>query len=63
MSKIAQVEVIPVVDPSQNVNDLDGTVDTVIVRITDENGRYGIGEADAPPKVVRAKFNASAGSS
>src|SRR5262249_51199638 len=53
LSKIADVEVIPVVDPKQNADDLDGTVDTVIVRIFDEEGRYGIGEADAPPMTVK----------
>ena len=54
MSKIAAVEVIPVAAPGQATNDLDGTVDTVIVRITDEEGRYGIGETDAPPAVIKA---------
>jgi len=54
MSKIAAVEVIPVAAPGQARNDLDGTVDTVIVRISDEDGRYGIGETDAPPAVVKA---------
>jgi L-alanine-DL-glutamate epimerase-like enolase superfamily enzyme len=53
LPKIAEVEVIPIVDPNQNPNDLDGTVDTVVIRITDEDGRCGIGEADAPPKVVK----------
>jgi L-rhamnonate dehydratase len=54
MSKIAAVEVIPVAAPGHARNDLDGTVDTVIVRITDEDGRYGIGETDAPPAVIKA---------
>jgi L-rhamnonate dehydratase len=54
MSKIAAVEVIPVAAPGQATNDLDGTVDTVIVRITDEQGRHGIGETDAPPAVIKA---------
>ncbi len=54
MSKIAAVEVIPIAAPDQVTNDLDGTVDTVIVRISDEDGRYGIGETDAPPTVVKA---------
>jgi L-rhamnonate dehydratase len=54
MSKIAAVEVIPVAAPNQATNDLDGTVDTVIVRISDEEGRSGIGETDAPPAVVKA---------
>lgn len=54
MSRIAAVEVIPVASPGQAQNDLDGTLDTVIVRLTDEDGRTGIGEADGPPDVVKA---------
>ena len=54
MSKIAAVEVIPVAAPDQAHDDLDGTVDTVIVRLTDEAGRTGIGETDAPPAVVKS---------
>src|SRR6516225_825267 len=54
MSKIAAVEVIPVAAPDQARNDLDGTVDTVIVRVTDEAGRTGIGETDAPPDVIKS---------
>lgn len=52
-SKIARVEVIPIFVPDQRTNDLDGTVDTVVVRVFDEDGRYGFGEADAPPMVVK----------
>jgi L-rhamnonate dehydratase len=54
MSRITAVEVIPVASPGQAQNDLDGTVDTVIVRLTDEEGRTGIGEADGPPEVIKA---------
>jgi L-alanine-DL-glutamate epimerase-like enolase superfamily enzyme len=54
ISKIAQVEVIPIVAPEQARDDLDGTVETVIVRITDAYGRYGIGETDAPATVVKS---------
>ena len=54
MSRIAAVEVIPVASPGQAQNDLDGTLDTVIVRLTDEDGRTGIGEADAPPEAIKA---------
>jgi L-rhamnonate dehydratase len=53
VSRIAEIEAIPLraapVDPS----DLDGSVETIVVRITDEDGRQGIGEADAPSRVVR----------
>ena len=54
MSRIAAVEVIPVAAPDQARNDLDGTVDTVIIRLTDDSGRTGIGETDAPPSVVKS---------
>lgn len=54
MSRIVGVEVIPVASPGQAQNDLDGTLDTVIVRLTDEEGRTGIGEADGPPEVIKA---------
>jgi L-alanine-DL-glutamate epimerase-like enolase superfamily enzyme len=54
VAKIAQVEVIPIVAPEQARDDLDGTVETVIVRITDAEGRSGIGETDAPATVVKS---------
>lgn len=52
-STIARVEVIPVVSPVTSANDLDGTADTVIVKVHDRDGRYGFGEADAPPSVIK----------
>lgn len=53
-SPIADLEVIPIVTPEVNADDCDGSADTVIVRLTDEAGRTGIGEADAPADLVRA---------
>lgn len=53
-SRIARLEIIPVVSPVGSANDLDGTADTVIVKVFDEDGRYGFGEADAPPTVVKS---------
>ncbi|MCX7349893.1 MAG: mandelate racemase/muconate lactonizing enzyme family protein [Alphaproteobacteria bacterium] len=53
-SRIAKLEVIPVYSPATSANDLDGTADTVIVKVHDEDGRYGFGEADAPPSAVKA---------
>jgi L-alanine-DL-glutamate epimerase-like enolase superfamily enzyme len=53
VSRVAAVEVIPIVTPALNAADLDGAADTVIVRISDEEGRTGIGEADAPAELVR----------
>ena len=54
MASIAEVEIIPLANPVPNPKDLDGTTETVIVRITDENGLSGIGECDAPALVVKA---------
>jgi L-alanine-DL-glutamate epimerase-like enolase superfamily enzyme len=54
MRKIAKLEVIPVYSPDASPDDLDGTTDTVIVKIFDEDGRYGFGETDAPPHVVKS---------
>ena len=54
MTPIEAVEVIPIVAPGEPRDDLDGTVETVIVKITDADGRYGFGEADAPAGVVKS---------
>src|SRR5262245_59277428 len=55
MSKIDNVEVIPVALSARDTSwDADGSVDTVVVKITDRDGRTGIGECDAPPGVVKA---------
>jgi L-alanine-DL-glutamate epimerase-like enolase superfamily enzyme len=50
-SPIAEVEAIPLVS-SFDPEALDGSTDTVLIRITDQDGRVGVGEADAPPTVV-----------
>jgi len=52
-SSIREVEAIVLRGPSADPEDLDGSSETVVVRITDEDGRTGIGEADAPPEAVR----------
>ncbi len=52
MSKISKVDVLPVSQPAHSGEDCDGSVSTVVVRIWDDDGRYGIGECDAPPSVV-----------
>jgi L-rhamnonate dehydratase len=51
---ISRIEVIPLSVPEADRNDLDGLVETVIVKIHDEDGRYGFGETDAPPTVIKA---------
>jgi L-alanine-DL-glutamate epimerase-like enolase superfamily enzyme len=52
-SLIARVEALPLRVAAQ-ADDLDGSNDTVVVRITDADGRTGIGEADAPAQAVAA---------
>ncbi|QZY55932.1 mandelate racemase/muconate lactonizing enzyme family protein [Crassaminicella profunda] len=47
--KIVSVEFIPV-----NVQATNWSENTVIVKVTDEEGRYGIGEADGPPECMKA---------
>ncbi|HSD34522.1 MAG TPA: mandelate racemase/muconate lactonizing enzyme family protein [Alphaproteobacteria bacterium] len=54
MSKIERLEVIPLAAPVQSADDLDGTTETVVVRVFDADGRSGIGETDAPAEVVKS---------
>ncbi len=54
MSKIARLEAIPLMAPVQAADDLDGTTETVVVRVFDQDGRFGIGETDAPAGVVKS---------
>ena len=53
VAPITDVEVIAF-ESAGSPDDCDGTADTVVVQLTDEEGRTGIGEADAPAAVVRA---------
>ncbi|HEY7731779.1 MAG TPA: mandelate racemase/muconate lactonizing enzyme family protein [Gaiellaceae bacterium] len=50
---IASVEAIPLRAPTVDAADLDSSSETVVVRVVDEEGRAGIGEADAPAVAVR----------
>ncbi len=50
---IAEVEAIVLRVPAADATDLDGSSETILVRITDAQGRAGIGEADAPAGAVR----------
>lgn len=59
MSKIEHVEFIPIVGPIQDSADLDGSVETILIRITDDEGRFGIGETDAPAHVIKSYFEMS----
>ncbi|MGL6278260.1 MAG: mandelate racemase/muconate lactonizing enzyme family protein [Gaiella sp.] len=50
---IASIEAIALEAPTVDPEDLDSSAETLVVRIVDEEGRVGIGEADAPAVVVR----------
>lgn len=50
---IAEVEAIVLRVPAADATDLDGSSETILVRIQDADGRSGVGEADAPADVVR----------
>lgn len=50
---IAEVDALGLRAPTVDPEDLDGSSETLVVRIVDEDGRVGIGEADAPAVVVR----------
>jgi L-rhamnonate dehydratase len=52
-SLVADVEVIALRAPAVDPSDLDGSRETVVVRVVDEEGRAGIGETDAPIGAVR----------
>jgi L-rhamnonate dehydratase len=54
ISPIAKVEALPVREVHVGKDSLDGSADTVLVRLTDADGRTGLGECDAPPEVVKA---------
>ncbi|MCW7555369.1 mandelate racemase/muconate lactonizing enzyme family protein [Endozoicomonas gorgoniicola] len=52
MSKITKLEVLPVSLKSTNWDQ-----STVVIKITDENGVTGIGEADGPTETIQAYIN------
>ena len=52
-SPIETVEAIALRAPTVNPADVDGSSETIVVRVVDVDGREGIGEADAPAGVVR----------
>ena len=51
-SRVVDVEAIPLVTGA-GPGDLDAGNETVLVRVTDEDGRVGVGEADAPARIVQ----------
>ena len=52
VSRVMAVEAIPLVT-AREPTDLDTSNETLLLRITDEDGRVGVGEADAPARAVR----------
>jgi L-alanine-DL-glutamate epimerase-like enolase superfamily enzyme len=50
---IANVETLVLRAPESDPHDLDSSSGTVVVIVRDEDGRAGIGEADAPARAVR----------
>lgn len=53
MTPIADIEAVVLRAPESDPSDLDSSSETLVVRILDEDGREGIGEADAPARVVQ----------
>ena len=54
ISPITKVEALPVRQVEAARGSLDGSADTVLIRLTDADGRTGLGECDAPPELVKA---------
>lgn len=54
MPRIADVEVLTFTVPGTSAQQVDGASTTAVIRITDTDGRSGIGECDGPPSVIKA---------
>ena len=54
MALIKKIEAIPLANLEAKPEDCDGTAETVVIRIFDENGIWCIGECDAPAYVVKS---------
>jgi len=52
--KIAKIECLQIQSSQVTADDLDGAVDTAVIRISADNGLYGLGETDAPPTAIAA---------
>jgi len=52
--QIARIECLQLRAPQANAADCDGAVDTAVIRVTADDGRYGLGETDAPPNAIAA---------
>ncbi len=52
--KIQKIECLQLRSPHATPEDCDGAVDTAVIRVTADNGIYGLGETDAPPNAIAA---------
>jgi len=52
--KIQKIECLQLRSPHATPADCDGAVDTAVIRVTADNGTYGLGETDAPPNAIAA---------
>ncbi len=52
--KIQKIECLQLRSPHATPEDCDGAVDTAVIRVTADNGLYGLGETDAPPNAIAA---------
>ena len=57
MANIANVEALIVSVPAEGNAFAEGNEETVLVKVTDENGAYGIGECVATPSVTKAMID------
>lgn len=52
--RIIRIECLEIQAPQLRPGDCDGAVDTAVIRITTDNGVFGLGETDAPPNAIAA---------
>ncbi len=52
--RIVKIECLQLRSPELRPDDCDGAVDTAVIRVTADNGEFGLGETDAPPNAVAA---------
>ncbi len=57
VSPVATIEALIVSVPAEGNAFADGAEETLLVRITDEDGRYGIGECPCTPEVIKAMID------
>lgn len=54
LRRISKIECLQLRSPELRPDDCDGAVDTAVIRVTADNGEFGLGETDAPPNAVAA---------